>query len=64
MKNIKSLILIAFIMIPISGISKPIFKKCHKNKTVKTSRRNMMDIEFGTFRYESPVVAKKSVFIG
>jgi hypothetical protein len=46
------------------SFSTPPSKRAKKVKTVKAVKRNILEIEFGTFKYESPVIAKKSVFLG
>lgn len=63
-KNQKLFILAFFILIPFVGFSNPSLKRTKKIKTVKTIKRNILDIEFGTFNYESPFIAKKSLFLG
>lgn len=63
----RSLFLAAFVIMfsmPISTTAKPPLFKLKKTKIVKVSKRNAFDIEFGTFNYESPIVNKKSIFIG
>ena len=62
--NLRALVLLVFLMIPVVGFSEVSFKKNKKAKTAKTIKRNILDIEFGTFKYESPFIAKKSIFIG
>lgn len=62
--NPRALVLVVFLMIPVVGFSEVSFKKNKKPKTAKTIKRNILDIEFGTFKYESPFIAKKSIFIG
>lgn len=63
-KNQRFLILVCFILIPFMGFSNKPVKKAHKIKTVKTIKRNVLDIEFGTFNYASPFLSKKSNFLG
>jgi hypothetical protein len=46
------------------GFSNKPLKKAHKIKTVKTIKRNVLDIEFGTFNYASPFLSKKINFLG
>ncbi|MBP6620345.1 MAG: hypothetical protein KA188_08850 [Leadbetterella sp.] len=58
------LFILAFLLVPFLSFSNPPSKRAKKTKTVKTIRRNILEVEFGTFRYESPVMAKKSVFLG
>lgn len=58
---------ILFLLIPVLSFSTPPTKRAKKVKTVKAVKavkRNILEIEFGTFKYESPVIAKKSVFLG
>ena len=60
-------ILSFFLMIPVLSFSTPTTKRVKKTKTVKTVktvRRSILEVEFGTFRFESPVISKKSVFLG
>ncbi len=64
LRNQRLFVLSFLLMIPVLSYSTPPSKKAKKVKTVKAVKRNILDIEFGTFRYESPVVAKKSVFLG
>lgn len=63
-KKQRLFILSFFFVIPFVSFSAPTTKRVKKTKTVKAVRRNILEIEFGTFRYESPVIAKKSVFLG
>jgi hypothetical protein len=55
------LLLLALLIMPFLGFSKPLPKS---SKTTKTIRRSILDVEFGTFRYVSPVTSQKSVFLG
>ena len=67
LRNQRVFILSLFLLIPVLSFSTPPTKKVKKTKTVKTVktvRRSILEVEFGTFRYESPVISKKSVFLG
>ncbi|MCP9756033.1 hypothetical protein EGI26_12800 [Lacihabitans sp. CCS-44] len=63
-RNQRFLILIFFSLIPFMSFSNRPPKKAKRIKTVKTIKRNVLDIEFGTFNYSSPVLSKKSKFLG
>jgi hypothetical protein len=63
-KNQKFLILIFFSFIPFMSFSNKPVLKAKKIKTAKTVKRNVLEIEFGTFNYSSPFLAKKSNFLG
>jgi hypothetical protein len=64
LRNQRLFILSLFLLIPVLSFSTPPTKRAKKVKTVKAVKRNILEIEFGTFKYESPVIAKKSVFLG
>ncbi len=67
LRNQRLFVLSFFLMIPVLSFSTPPTKRAKKVKTVKAVKavkRNILEIEFGTFKYESPVIAKKSVFLG
>ncbi|MCF8326221.1 MAG: hypothetical protein K9I84_14785 [Leadbetterella sp.] len=64
LRNQRLFILSFFLLIPMLSFSTPPTKRAKKVKTVKAVKRNILEIEFGTFKYESPVIAKKSVFLG
>ena len=67
LRNQRLFILSFFLMIPVLSFSTPTTKRVKKTKTVKTVktvRRSILEVEFGTFRFESPVISKKSVFLG
>ena len=57
-------IMVGLFAIPNTGFSKPRHKKMKQSKVVKAVKRNVLDIEFGTFNYDCPIFTKKSVFIG
>jgi hypothetical protein len=63
-RNQRLFILAFFFLIPIIGFSNPPSKRAKKVKTVKTVRRNILENEFGTFKYESPFIYKKNIFMG
>lgn len=63
-RNHRFLILIFFSLIPFMSFSNRPPKKAKRIQTVKTIKRNVLDIEFGTFNYSSPVLSKKSKFLG
>jgi hypothetical protein len=62
--NMKLLALVLLILLPTAGYSQKPTKKFKKAKVVKTIKRNVLEIEFGTFNYSSPFLAKKSTFLG
>ena len=64
LRNQRLFVLSFFLMIPVLSFSTPPTKRAKKVKTVKAVKKNILEIEFGTFKYESPVIAKKSVFLG
>ena len=64
LRNQKTIILILFCLIPLVGFSNTPIKKAKRAKTVKTIKRNILEIEFGTFNYNSPVLTKKINFLG
>lgn len=64
LRNQRLFVLSFFLLIPVLSFSTPPTKRAKKVKTVKTVKRNILEIEFGTFKYESPVITKKSVFLG
>ncbi len=53
------LILLAF---PIASYSHQPLKK--RSKTKKLVKINKTEVEFGTFKFVSPVLAKKNLYIG
>ncbi len=64
-KKQRLFILSFFFVIPFVSFSTPTpTKRVKKTKMVKAVKRNILEIEFGTFKYESPVISKKSVFLG
>jgi hypothetical protein len=63
-RNQKAIILILFCLIPLAGFSNNPIKKAKRTKTVKTVKRNILEVEFGTFNYNSPVLTKKINFLG
>lgn len=64
LRNQRLFVMSFFLLIPMLSFSTPPTKRAKKVKTVKAVKRNILEIEFGTFKYESPVIAKKSVFLG
>jgi hypothetical protein len=62
--NLKMFALALFLLLPMAGFAQKPIKASKKAKVVKTIKRNILDIEFGTFNYSSPFLSKKSTFIG
>lgn len=61
--NMKVLVLALLFLFPAFGFAKPPIKAQKKYKVTKSIKRNILEIEFGTFNYNSPILTKKSIFL-